>query len=84
MPVISKFYGVVIKMYFIQKEHNPPHIHAIYGDYMSAINIKTFEVIEGDLPPRAVSLVIKWIKLHQEKILYMWEKQEFDKIEPLE
>ncbi|MBR1478985.1 MAG: DUF4160 domain-containing protein [Lachnospiraceae bacterium] len=34
MPVISRFYGIVIRMYFIQAEHNPPHIHAIYGDDM--------------------------------------------------
>lgn len=34
MPVISRFRGIVIKMYLKQKEHNPPHIHAIYGDYI--------------------------------------------------
>ena len=84
MPEISRFYGMVIKMYFIQKEHNPPHTHAIYGEYMSAINIQTLEVIEGDLPKKALQLVIEWIKLHQVEILDMWEKQEFKPIEPLE
>lgn len=34
MPVISRFHGIVIKMYLRQKEHNPPHLHAIYGDYI--------------------------------------------------
>ncbi len=61
MPVISKFYGIVIKIYFMQKENNPPHLHAIYGEYMSAINIETLEVIEGDLPEKALKLVKEWI-----------------------
>lgn len=57
MPVISRFYGVIIKMYFSQSEHNPPHLHAIYGDYMGAIDIRTGEMIEGDLPNRALKMV---------------------------
>lgn len=52
MPIISKFYGIEIKMYFIQKEHNPPHIHAFYGEYVSIININTLEEIEGNLPSK--------------------------------
>ena len=39
MPVITRFYGMAIKMYFLGSEHNPPHIHAIYGEYMGAIDI---------------------------------------------
>ena len=61
MPVISKFYGIVIKIYFMKKKHNPPHLHAIYGEYMSVINIETLEVIEGDLPEKALKLVKEWI-----------------------
>ena len=45
MPVLSRFYGIVIRMYFIQAEHNPPHIHAIYGDDVAEIAIKTGEVL---------------------------------------
>ncbi len=40
MPVLSRFYGIIIRMYFQQAEHNPPHIHAIYGEDMAAIEIK--------------------------------------------
>ena len=57
MPVLSRFYGIIIRMYFQQAEHNPPHIHAIYGEDMAAINIQTSEVIEGHLPPKDLSLV---------------------------
>ena len=46
MPVLSRFYGIIIRMYFQQAEHNPPHIHAIYGEDMAAIDIQTGEVLE--------------------------------------
>ena len=44
MPEISRFYGIIIKMYFIDNEHNPPHIHAIYNKYIAVIDIQTLEV----------------------------------------
>lgn len=84
MPVISKFYGIVIKIYFMQKEHNLPHLHAIYGEYMSAINIETLEVIEGDLPEKALKLVKEWILKNKKDIMNIWETQNFRKIKPLE
>lgn len=57
MPVISRFYGIIIRMYFQQSEHNPLHIHAIYGENMAAININSGEVLEGELPPKALAMV---------------------------
>ncbi len=50
MPEIVRFYGIVIKMFFKPKEHEPSHIHAIYNEYVGLFNIKTFEMFEGDLP----------------------------------
>lgn len=44
-------------MYFQQAEHNPPHIHALYGEDMAAIDIQTGEVLEGHLPPKALARV---------------------------
>jgi len=43
MPVIARFYGTIIRMYFQQAEHNPPHIHAIYGDDLAAVDIQNGE-----------------------------------------
>ena len=84
MPVLSRFYGLVIKMYFQQAEHNPPHIHAMYDNqYMGAIDITTHKIIEGDLPPRALSMVVEWIEQHQAALLHMWETQEFKALPPL-
>ena len=56
MPEISRFYGIVIKMLF--DDHNPPHFHALYGEYEVLIDINTFAVFAGRLPPRALGLVI--------------------------
>ena len=83
MPTISNFYGILIKMYFQQSEHNPPHIHAIYGEYTGSINIQTGELMEGDLPDRAMKLICEWLRLHQKELLTIWETQEFKKIDPL-
>ena len=83
MPILSNFYGILIKMYFQQSEHNPPHIHAIYGEYMGAINIQTGELMEGDLLDRALKLVREWLKAHKDELLKIWNTQEFKKIPPL-
>lgn len=83
MPIISTFYGLIIKMFFMQSEHNPPHIHVIYGEYVGIINIKTLEMIEGDLPNRALSMVKEWAKEHQYELLNIWNTQEFKKLPPL-
>ena len=84
MPVISRFYGIIIRMYFQQAEHNPPHIHAIYGEDRTAAEIQTSEILGGHLPPKALSMVREWIEVNEDDLLYMWETQEFKKLSPLE
>lgn len=83
MPVISRFYGIIIRMYFIQNEHNPPHIHAIYGEDVAAIDIQTGKVMEGSLPPKALSMVNEWREINKKDLLDIWETQEFRFLEPL-
>ena len=83
MPEISRFYGIIIKMYFLSSEHNTPHIHAIYNKSFAVIDIQTLNVIEGNLPPRAIKLVKEWILIHKKEINNIWITQEFKKIEPL-
>lgn len=84
MPVLSRFYGIIIRMYFQQAEHNPPHIHAIYGEDIAAIDIQTGEVLEGHLPTKALAMVREWTEIHKADLLYMWETQKFKSISPLE
>ena len=84
MPVLSRFYGIIIRMYFQQAEHNPPHIHALYGEDMAAIDIQTGAVLEGHLPPKALAMVREWSAIHKDDLLHMWETQEFKALSPLE
>ena len=84
MPVISRFYGIIIRMYFQQAEHNPPHIHAIYGEDVAVISIHTCEVLEGYLPPKASAMVKEWVISNKRELLKMWETQQFRKLSPLE
>jgi hypothetical protein len=82
MPVIAKFYGIIIKLFF--SDHSPPHFHVVYGEYNALFNIKTLEMIEGDLPNRAKKLVIEWATRYQDELLEMWTTQQFHKLPPLE
>ena len=84
MPELSRFYGIVIRLHYEEKEHNPPHIHARYGNEAASFEIENGELISGSLPPNARSLVKKWILLHSQEIMEIWKTQEFRKIKPLE
>ena len=86
MPTISQFFGIVIQM--LWNDHAPPHFHCRYGDHEAIINIQTLEAIEGDMPRRALNLVLDWAELHQAELLEYWrlceEKQQPKPIAPLE
>ncbi len=84
MPVLARFYGIVIRMYFLGSEHNPPHVHAIYGDDTAAFDIRTGEIIDGGMPPRAAGMVREWISNNHDALVEMWETQQFRKLEPLD
>ena len=85
MPVISRFYGIVIAMYF--NDHNPPHFHAKHAGKEALF---TFDgtIIEGNLPKRAEKLVKEWLAQHQTEIEINWENarngEPLNPIEPLE
>ena len=83
MPVLSRFNGIIIRMYFQQAEHNPPHIHAIYNEDVAAVCINDMKILEGSLPPKILLKVQKWVSLHQNKLLQIWETQNFIKLPPL-
>ena len=84
MPVLSRFYGIIIRMYFQQSEHNPPHIHAIYGEHVAAIDIKTRDVLEGYLPGKALEMVREWMTMYEGALMTIWETQNFIALPPLE
>ena len=84
MPEISRFYGIVIKMFFKPKEHEPSHIHALYGEHIGIFNLQTLEMTEGDLPKRAKKLVQEWADENKEALKYMWETKKFNILRGLE
>ena len=71
MPEISRFYGVVIRMFY--SDHPPPHFHAEYGDEQAVIDLETLGVIAGRLPPRAMGLVGEWALLHADELRRCWD-----------
>ena len=83
MPEICRFYGIVIKMFFKPKEHEPSHLHALYGEHIGIFDLKTMNMAEGDLPTRAQQLVQEWMSAHQDRLLEMWDTQKLEKLPPL-
>lgn len=86
MPEISRFFGIVIRMYF--NDHLPPHFHADYGEYGAELTIETLEIIQGRLPQRVLGLVLEWAVIHRNELREDWErarvKQPLESISPLE
>ena len=70
MPEISRFFGIVIRMYY--NDHNPPHFHARYGTHEAVVGIDPLAVLAGDLPARAAALVLEWAALHQQELMENW------------
>ena len=85
MPEISRFFGIVIKMFF--GDHNPPHFHAEYSGDMALIDIRNLSVFSGYLPPRVRGFVIEWATIHQQELFDDWKRaqtqQDLLKIAPL-
>ena len=71
MPELSRFYGIVIKMYY--NDHAPPHFHAEYGGSVMLVAIDSLAVIAGKLPPRATGMVLEWAVQHQQELRESWD-----------
>jgi hypothetical protein len=86
MPEISRFFGIVIKMFF--SDHSPPHFHAEYADHEALVTIETLEVLRGELPLTALALVLEWSAAHRDELRADWHRarsgQPLEPIEPLE
>lgn len=83
MPIITRFYGIVVKMYLIGKEHNPPHVHFLYGDHNCVIDLLSGTITEGDMPPRAAAMATEWTNTYRSELLDMWNTQNFKQLPPL-
>jgi hypothetical protein len=86
VPEISRFYGMVVAMFF--NDHEPPHFHVRYGSYKAILALGTLEVLRGDLPGRALALVREWARLHADELQEDWRRarasQPLNAIDPLQ
>jgi hypothetical protein len=85
MPELSRFLGIVVYMYF--NDHNPPHFHVQYGEYRASVEIKSLQVIDGNVPARVLGLIVEWASAHQDELQKNWDSLQktgkYSKIEPL-
>lgn len=72
MPTISKFYGLVIRMYYDDK--HVPHFHVGYADYRALIAIEDGGLIAGRLPVRAYRMAVEWAELHRADLMANWQR----------
>lgn len=72
MPVLSMFYGIIVRMYSESGErHHVPHVHCVYGEYEATVDFEG-NVLEGELPKAKLKLVEAWIEIHQEELQANW------------
>ena len=85
MPEVSRFYGIIIALYY--NEYNPPHFHAKYGEFQAEIDIRTLQILNGEIPKRAKALIMEWADEHRDELMTDWElarqQAELKSIEPL-
>ena len=81
MPEISRFYGLVIYMFF--NDHNPPHFKVKFGEFEANILNENGSLLNGDLPISKLKLVSAWAEIHKEELFKMWDSKEFQRIQPL-
>lgn len=84
MPEICRFYGIIVRMFSIDNDHPPKHIHIKYAEYEAVMELESLNIVDGSLPKRARMLAREWAEIHQDELEEMWDTQNFHKIEPLE
>lgn len=72
MPTISMFFGIIIRMYYAPGEHPPPIFHAYYNEYRATVDVRTCEIMEGNLPSKQTKLVLARAELHKDELMANW------------
>ena len=78
MPRLAEFYGIVIYMYW--QDHNPPHFHAIYGEFEAQVRIDEGSVLAGELPGVAARLVKEWANMRRSELMEDWERAQVPEV----
>lgn len=75
MPELSRFFGIIIRMYWeADAPHHMPHFHAYYQGEVAVYGIEPLELIAGSLPRRQQRLTEAWAELHQRELAEDWER----------
>lgn len=86
VPEISRFFGIVVFMNY--NDHPPPHFHVRYAEQKAIVAIESPTLLEGQLSPRALGLVMEWAAVHRQELLEDWslarQQQPLKRITPLE
>ena len=73
MPVISMFYGIIIRMFLLDnQQHNLPHIHVKYAEYEAVLSLEDGEILAGELPRKQLRLVQAWVELRRDELMADW------------
>ena len=88
MPVISRFFGIIVMMFYLDRNrHNRPHIHARFQEDEVVIGIPQGDILEGKLPPTKMKLLLAWVEIHKAELMEDWKRASkgnpVSKIEPL-
>ena len=86
MPIVSRFFGIVITVNY--NDHPPPHFHVRYGEHKALLAIDGLRILGGELPPRVLGLVVEWASQHVSELHRNFElaraQQPLERIAPLE
>jgi len=74
MPVISMFYGIIVRMFYMDnKQHKEPHIHVEYQDYSAVLSIPEAEILAGKFPNDKLKLIKAWTEIHKDELIADWK-----------
>jgi hypothetical protein len=88
VPELSRFYGIVIRMFVeVGNPHHRPHFHAFYQEHVAVFGVDPIDLMAGEVPRRQRRLIEAWAELHQAELLADWRRLQAGdpalRIEPL-
>ncbi|WP_045221896.1 DUF4160 domain-containing protein [Desulfonatronum thioautotrophicum] len=73
MPTISMFYGIIVRMLYMDtKQHQLPHLHVEYQGMKAVVTIPEGALLEGEIPAKKLRMVQAWVAIHEEELMANW------------
>ena len=88
MPIISHFFGIIVRMYFNDDErHHAPHFHVKYGEFEASFDFDG-NLLAGSFPAKQSKYVVAWADIHSDELSALWDimqtEDQYFKIKGLE